>query len=187
MKNISKVFGTLKSTLQKIKDTHFETNANAKFYQKVEAQDAKSETPIDANVTVEDRNPHLDRVLLKGFKKTQILTKIEEIVLRSKFTNIPNSVKDACEIVHYHVMNDLPVRVTLVKMIMPDLDIRKSEMLDEQEYEEWLRYKHNMDATDSTIDIEDTYGMNVEGGRGKAHHENWKINRDSDSDSWKKH
>jgi len=74
-----------------------------------------------------------------------------------------------------------------VKMIMPDLDIRKSEMLDEQEYEEWLRYKHNMDATDSTIDIEDTYGMNVEGGRGKAHHENWKINRDSDSDSWKKH
>jgi hypothetical protein len=187
MNKFSKFLGSIKNTISKIGDPRASTDATSTFYKKVDAYDVKNSAPIDNNVVVEDRIPQLDRVLLRGSKKTQILTKIEEIVLRSKLGYIPEPLKDACEIVHYHALNDIPVRITLVKAVMPDIDIKKSDILDEQEYEEWLRYKHNMDATDTTIDIEDTYGMNVEGGRGKKHHENWKVNPENNADSWKKH
>jgi hypothetical protein len=189
MNRFTKFLGNLKSTVKSFKGTP-EADSSSTFFKKIEAYNAESNnnTAFNNNVKVVNSIPQLDRILIIGHNKNRVISKIEEIVLRTRTADVPDHIQDACEIVHYHVMNDLPVRLVLVKMLVPDLDIKKNEVIDEQHYDEWLKYRNNMDHNESTIEVEDTYGMNVEGGRGKKSHDEWNVKREPENNSsWKKH
>lgn len=174
MKNFSRLFKTIKNTFSKGPDPFAKTDATSTFYKKVQAKDAFSNgsRPM-SNVVIEDRIPHLDRTLLRGSDKNRVIAKVEELVFSSHFRNISDELQDACEIVHYHAVNDIPVRISLVKRILPDMEITSADVINEQEYEEWLKHKQYKHGEDSHIEIEDTYSMNVEGARGKKAPEDW--------------
>lgn len=187
MKNFSRLFKTIKNTFAKDADPFTKTDATSTFYKKVQAKDAFSGGSRNAsNVIIEDRIPHLDRTLLKGSDKSRVIAKIEETVFSSHFRNISEELQDACEIVHYHAVNDIPVRVSLVKKIAPEIELSSNDIINEQEYEEWLKHKSFHEGEDSTIEIEDTYSMN-EGNRGKKAPENWGSSSRGGYDPWSKH
>ena len=186
MKNISKLFKNIKQTVAKNVDPFQNTDATSTFFKKVQASDARNNRKYgDSNVIVEDRIPQLDRVVLRGNDKTRAIVKIEELVYRANFQNISDELKDACEIVHYHLMNDLPIRVSLVKQVLPDLEFNNEQIVDENNYEEWLKHKHHRGGDDAEIEIEDTYSMNVEGQRGKKAPEDWNAGGGT-GNSWNK-
>ena len=189
MKNFSRLFKTITNTFSKGSDPFAKTDATSTFYKKVEARDAfSSGNKNSSNVIIEDRIPHLDRTLLKGSDKSRVISKIEEIVFSSHFHNISEEVQDACEVVHYHAVNDIPVRISLVRKIAPDIEFTSTDVINEEEYEEWLKHKHYKFGEDSSIEIEDTYSMNVEGARGKKAPENWGPGSSSGGrDPWSKH
>jgi len=191
MKNISKFFKNITAAVGRRADPYEHTDATSTFYKKAKVEDANAgqQTAYSKNskVVVENHIPELDRVLLREPDKSRLIIQIEQIVYQANFKPVHPSLQDACEIVHYHIMNDLPVRVNLVKMILPDVNVSRSDVINEDKYEEWLKYKHgNRDAEDTEIEIEDTYSMNVEGGRGKRAPDEWNFNQNSSSNDWKR-
>ena len=140
---------------------------------------------------VEDRIRELDRVILTGLKKARMTARIQQIITQDRTSPLPEELRDASEIVHYSLMNDTPVRVSLVKTLLPDLDIQEHDIVDERVYEEWLKYRTDpAKGQDAQIKIDDIIGQRRADGRGKAAFEDWKINRDSKNANsgggWKK-
>ncbi|KAL4468594.1 hypothetical protein ABPG74_005097 [Tetrahymena malaccensis] len=97
------------------------------------------------------KDENIKRILLRGNQKTQIIQKIEEIVFKAKFEPIPPQMEDICEKVHYEVMNDQPVRIDYLQKLLPNVNFKS---YDEEQYNEWLRYKHNLDYNQQDIKIE---------------------------------
>jgi len=192
MKNISKFFKNISAAVTNKMDPYEHTDATSTFYKKVKADDVKpnQQTSYSKNskVVVENRIPELDRALIREPEKSRLIIQIEQIVYQANFKPIHPSLQDACEIVHYHIMNDLPVRVNLVKMILPDVNVSSSDVINEDRYEEWLKHKAGHKAEDTEIEIEDTYSMNVEGGRGKKAPDQWSFNQNQKAgfDDWKR-
>jgi len=85
---------------------------------------------------VEDRVPELAHVILSPQEKSRLILKIEEIVFKAQYNPVSEQIQDACEIVHYHVLKDLPVRLSLVKLLLPDIDFKKNESIGENQYDE---------------------------------------------------
>jgi len=193
MKNISKLFKNITAAVSRKPDPYEHTDATSTFYKKAKVEDANAYQQKayskDSRVVVENRIPELDRVLVREPEKSRLIIQIEQIVYQANFKPVHPKLQDACEIVHYHIMNDLPVRVNLVKMVLPDANVSSSDIINEDKYEEWLKYKHgNRDAADTEIEIEDTYSMNVDGGRGKRAPDEWNFNQNKKSgfDDWKR-
>ncbi|KAL4496012.1 hypothetical protein ABPG72_015434 [Tetrahymena utriculariae] len=97
------------------------------------------------------KDENIKRILLRGNQKTQIVQKIEEIVFKAKFEPIPHQMEDICEHVHYQVMNDEPVRIDYLQKLLPNVNFKS---YDEEQYNEWLRYKHNLDYNQQDIQID---------------------------------
>ncbi|EDK31908.2 hypothetical protein TTHERM_00118709 (macronuclear) [Tetrahymena thermophila SB210] len=97
------------------------------------------------------KDENIQRILLKGNQKTQIIQKIEEMVFKAKFEPIPPQMEDICEKVHYQVMNDEPIRIDYLQKLLPNVNFKT---YDEEQYNEWLRYKHNLDYNSSDIQID---------------------------------
>jgi hypothetical protein len=184
MNKISKLLKNIKTTF-KSEDLYSKTDSTSTFYRKIEAYDVDSGINHKFEGKIENNLQSLERILLCGSNKSRVLTKIQEIIVRSRIDNVPDEIKDACEIVHYHAYNNIPVRISLVKMIIEDFEIKQNDIIDEEKYEEWLKYKNNQEATDYGIGIEDTYNMNMEGRRGKKPQDQWKGGNSNDN-SWKR-
>ena len=186
MKNISKFFKNIGAAVARTTDKYEHTDATSTFYKKVKADDANTSQNTsyskNSKVVVENRIPGLERMLVREPDKSRLIIQIEQTVYQANFRPIPPKLQDACEIVHYHLMNDLPVRVNLVKMILPDINVSRDDVVNEERYEEWLKHKHGRDAADTEIEIEDTYSMNVEGGKGKKAPDQWGFGQSSDND-----
>jgi len=183
MKNFFKFLKNVKSTVFKSTNPYKNTDATSTFFKKAQAFDSANKYGSKAKIVVEDRIPQLDRMILTGSEKNRAIYKIEEIAFQANFTHIPENVKDACEVVHYHAINDLPVRVELVKLVLPDIEVDPRNIVNESEYEEWVNNKHKQKASESEIEIEDTYSMNMEGQRGKKAQEGWDI-KGNKGDQW---
>ena len=190
MKKISKLFNNIKQTISNRFDPKFKSDSTSSFFHKVEVKDKPynySSQKYNNNMPIiEDRIKNLDRVILTGSSKTRVTARIEELILKSNLGYVSDEMKEICEIVHYGCVNDTPVRLHLIKKLVPDLNIEEFDIINEEQYDEWLKFKNNEEATDSTIDIEDTYGMNREKGRGKKSFDEWTINTGNKGSQWNK-
>jgi len=176
MKNFFRLIKNVKNVF-KPADPFKNTDATSTFFKKAQVSDSNNRySNPNSRVVVEDRIPQLDRIILTGSEKNRVIHRIEEIAFQANFTNISDNVKDACEIVHYHVVNDLPIRLALVKLVLPDVEVDPNNIVNENEYEEWVNNKNKQKAEEAEIEIEDTYSMNVDGQRGKKSQEDWNVN-----------
>lgn len=184
MRKIKDLFKVVKSSVKWGEDKTAKTDATSSFFKQAEAKDipkSKYDTfysNSNDKVKVESRLRELDRVILTGRNRELVESKIEQIVLQAKSNQIPDYLKDACEIAHYAVTNDTPVRVSVIRQLVPNIDLKESDIIDEMAYEEYLRFKDKEDnIREATIEVEDTYGMRNEDGRGKKDHTQWGKNK----------
>lgn len=183
MKSIKNIFKTVKTTIGNSFNKKVNTDATSTYFKKVNAKDVpendNSGNYRNANgVRIENRIKELDRVVLRGTNRTRVITKIEETVFRANFNRVAPDLQEACEIAHYAVVNNLPVRVSVIKRILPNVDITDNDIIDEMQYEQWMRYKDKEEnIVDPEIEVEDTYGMRNDDGVGKKSHEEWSSNR----------
>eukprot|EP01017_Pseudomicrothorax_dubius_P032522 TRINITY_DN4269_c0_g1_i5.p2 TRINITY_DN4269_c0_g1~~TRINITY_DN4269_c0_g1_i5.p2 ORF type:complete len:204 (+),score=62.59 TRINITY_DN4269_c0_g1_i5:98-709(+) len=157
------------------------TSQTATYFKKVEARPVKDAPGKGGpNPKVEERIRELDRIILNPFQANRVLARIEEIVFRANFNPVSEDVKEACEIVHHAAVNQQPVRVSLVKMLIPDLEFNEYEVLDEKEYDAFLQSRSNRYETPAAeIQMDDPVGVRSADGRGRAPEEEWKMGRRS--------
>ena len=177
MKKLKNIFKAVKSSVPWPEDNAAHTDSTSTYFRHTEAKDIPKDQYKMQNKTkfrVEDRIRELDRVILKGIDKDFIMIRIQEIILQSRLHNVPEDVKDACEIAHYAILNDTPVRVSLLRLIVPEIEFSEKDIIDENSYEKYLQKKEKEDnIQEATIEVEDTYGMRNEEGRGKTSHTTW--------------
>lgn len=82
-----------------------------------------------------------------------MIQKIEEIVFRAKFEPVSSELEEICEIVHFNVVKDQPVRIDYINKLLPGINFRA---YDDSAYNEWLKYKFNMEAQQEEIIIKDS-------------------------------
>ena len=107
MRKIKDLFKVVKSSVKWGEDKTAKIDATSSFFKQAEAKDipkSKYDTfysNSNDKVKVASRLRELDRVILTGRNRELVESKIEQIVLQAKSNQIPDYLKDACEIAHY--------------------------------------------------------------------------------------
>ena len=185
---MKKFLNSLKSTASSVlsKDPYKKTDLDSLYFKKVVTKDLPLEknTNTKTNFIIEDKINSLNRTILKGMLKKQVEARISQLVYNSRFEILNAETKELCEIIHYACVNNIPVRVIYIQKLLPNAEIDEKSILDEKQYEEWLKTKKEEDELPGNVfEIDDVYGVRNEK-RGKQQHEQWKTNKKENS--WRK-
>ena len=70
----------------------------------------------------------------------------------------------------------------------PNFEVTESDLLNEKEYQEWIKQRINNDnnnfGNEKKFDVEDEIGLKTENNRGRTNSDQWKTN--NKNNTWKK-
>lgn len=112
-----------------------------------------------------------EKIVPNPLQTQMLLAKIEELSIRARFHSIDDQLVDACEITHYALVNDEPVRISHVKLIDPEFDFSSFKSVLEGEDGE---YYEELEERDDGVKVDDPYGVRPnDGSRGREDPTNW--------------
>ena len=179
-KFINSLKNSVKSTFSK--DPYHKTDLDSIYFKKVITKDLPNEKTASRqnNYIVEENIKSLNRTILTGINKKLVQSRISQLIYDSKFQALKPEIKDLCEIIDYACNHNTPVRITYLKMLVPAIEIEEADILNEENYENWLKKKSEEEGLPQDVfQLEDEYGMREEGTskRGKQSYPNWKTSK----------
>ena len=101
------------------------------------------------------------------------MARIDQVIYQDQFLRINEDMRNACEVVHYAILNDQPVDLKHIYKLQPDFEVESNKSAADQ-HNEWLKGKHGMENQDTVVEVEDTFGIR-EGARGKKDQNQWNL------------
>lgn len=171
------------------RDPYQKTDLESLYFKKAVFKDLPfgKQQKSKANIVIEDEISSLNRTILKGLHKKQIEARIQELVYSNQFQNVKPETKDLCEIADYACRNNIPIRICYLKMLIPTIEIADKDILNEKEYEKWMKNKsQEEELPDSVFRIDDEYGVREEENskRGRKDFNQWKTQKNNNK--WRK-
>ena len=162
---------------------------NSGFFKPYSAKDLPPKTDAKVDYVVEEGVPEMNRVILSGLKRTLVQSKINSLVMNARFSSLSPTVEETVEKLHYACYNNTPISVHYVKKLVPEISFEDHELLNEEDYDAWLKSKkrgnesYSYRSGDSKYTIEDPVGVKGEFEKGKTEYTEWKTNQKS---GWKR-
>lgn len=188
---MKKIFNSLKTSINSVfsKDPYHKTDLESLYFKKAVTKDLPPENlpKKKANYVVENKIPALNRTILTGINKKLVEAKVQELVFNNRFNPLRPEMRDLCEIVDYACKNNTPVRISYLKILLPGIEIDEKNILNEKDYENWLKNKsENESIPDDVFKIDDEMGLKEQefSRRGRRPVAGWKAPKDDNQ--WKK-
>lgn len=162
------------------------------FFKPYSAQNLPPKNDPKMNYVVEDKIPDMQRVILYGLKRTLVQSKINSLVMNARFSSLSPSEEEIIEKVHYACYNNTPISVHYVKKLVPEIDFDNNELVNEADYNAWLKGKKGVNDNDMSYSyqsgetkytVEDPVGVKRGTEKGKTEFNEWKVNQKS---GWKR-
>ncbi|CAD8061717.1 unnamed protein product [Paramecium sonneborni] len=104
------------------------------FFKKVSGTNTQK---LDANNPhIIDKIDQLNRIIVKGQQRDFLMLRIRQVITEAQLGhNISPKLQDACEVVHYALLNNIPVLISKVKLVHPEFDFKDQIIIDEREFE----------------------------------------------------
>lgn len=154
------------------------------FFKPYSAKNLPPKTDAKEDYVVEEKVPDLQRVILSGLKRTLVQSKISNLVINARFHSLSPSEEELIEKVHYACYNNTPISVQYVKKLVPEIDFKENELLNEDDYNAWLNGTKKGNGSDGSYSyqigeikytIEDPVGVKRGSEKGKTGFTEWKV------------
>ncbi|CAK85501.1 unnamed protein product (macronuclear) [Paramecium tetraurelia] len=125
--------GFLQKLMGQIKQEPNLTQAG-QFFKKVSGTSSQKQNANNPHLI--DRIDQLNRIIIQGYQRDFLMLRIRQVITEAQLGhNISPKVQDACEVVHYALLNNIPVLISKVKLVHPEFDLSDQIIVDEKEFE----------------------------------------------------
>ncbi|CAD8140204.1 unnamed protein product [Paramecium pentaurelia] len=104
------------------------------FFKKVSGTNTQKQNANNPHIV--DKIEQLNRIIIQGKQRDFLMLRIRQVITEAQLGhNISPKLQDACEVVHYALLNNIPVLISKVKLVHPEFDLSDQKIVDEREFE----------------------------------------------------